>query len=70
MSDIKKLHTGKISDDIDITLHVEMVDTTAEVQIGSSFDNTYRYTELRTIIDKLDMMASVIQGERWRYENE
>ncbi|MAK30116.1 MAG: hypothetical protein CL490_06335 [Acinetobacter sp.] len=66
----KKLYADKISDDIDIQLHVYMVDTTAEIQISSSFDNVYTYTELKTIIEKLDRMASLIQGYKWRVENE
>ncbi len=70
MSEIKKLHADKIADDIDITLHVYMAGTTAEVQIGSSFDNLYTYSELKTIIEKLDRMASLIQGYKWRAENE
>ena len=70
MSELKKLYADKISDDIDIQLSVYMVGTTAEIQISSSFDNTYSYTELKTIIEKLDRMASLIQGYRWRVENE
>jgi hypothetical protein len=70
MSELKKLYADKISDDIDIQLYVYMVDTTAEIQISSSFDNTYSYTELKTIIEKLDRMASLIQGYKWRVENE
>ena len=70
MSDIKKLYADKIADGIDITLNVDMVGTTAEIQIGSSFDNLYTYSELKTIIEKLDRMASLIQGYRWRLENE
>jgi hypothetical protein len=70
MSELKKLYADKISDDIDIQLYVYMVDTTAEIQISSSFDNTYTYSELKTIIEKLDRMASLIQGYRWRLENE
>ena len=70
MSELKKLHADKIADDIDITLHVYMQSTTAEVQISSSFDNVYTYTELKTIIEKLDNMASLIQGYKWRLENE
>ena len=66
----KKLYADKISDDIDIQLYVYMVDTTAEIQISSSFDNVYTYSELKTIIEKLDRMASLIQGYRWRIENE
>ena len=70
MSELKKLYADKISDDIDIQLYVYMVGTTAEIQISSSFDNTYSYTELKTIIEKLDRMASLIQGYKWRVENE
>lgn len=70
MSELKKLYADKISDDIDIQLYVYMVDTTAEIQISSSFDNVYTYSELKTIIEKLDRMASLIQGYRWRLENE
>ena len=70
MSELKKLYADKISDDIDIQLYVYMVDTTAEIQISSSFDNTYTYSELKTIIEKLDRMASLIQGYKWRLENE
>lgn len=70
MSELKKLYADKISDDIDIQLYVYMVDTTAEIQISSSFDNVYTYSELKTIIEKLDRMASLIQGYRWRIENE
>ena len=70
MSELKKLYADKISDDIDIQLYVYMVDTTAEIQISSSFDNVYTYSELKTIIEKLDRMASLIQGYRWRVENE
>ena len=70
MSEEKKLYADKISDDIDIQLYVYMVDTTAEIQISSSFDNTYTYSELKTIIEKLDRMASLIQGYRWRQDNE
>lgn len=70
MSELKKLYADKISDDIDIQLNVHMVDTTAEIQISSSLDNTYTYSELKTIIEKLDFIASIIQGYRWRLENE
>tara|TARA_R100000781_G_scaffold81683_1_gene50367 strand:- start:604 stop:816 length:213 start_codon:yes stop_codon:yes gene_type:complete len=70
MSELKKLYADKISDDIDIQLYVYMVGTTAEIQISSSFDNAYSYTELKTIIEKLDRMASLIQGYKWRVENE
>ena len=70
MSELKKLYADKISDDSDIQLYVYMVDTTAEIQISSSFDNVYTYSELKTIIEKLDRMASLIQGYRWRIENE
>lgn len=70
MSELKKLYADKISDDIDIQLYVYMAGTTAEIQISSSFDNTYTYSELKTIIEKLDRMASLIQGYRWRVENE
>ena len=70
MSELKKLYADKISDDIDIQLYVYMVDTTAEIQISSSFDNVYTYSELKTVIEKLDRMASLIQGYKWRLENE
>lgn len=70
MSELKKLHADKITDDIDIQLYVYMEGTTAEVQISSSFDNVYTYSELKTIIEKLDTMASLIQGYKWRVENE
>jgi len=70
VSEPKKLYADKISDDIDIQLYVYMQGTTAEVQISSSFDNVYTYSELKTIIEKLDTMASLIQGHRWRVENE
>jgi hypothetical protein len=70
MSELKKLHADKISDGIDIGLYVYMEGTTAEIQIASSFDNVYTYSELKTIIERLDTMASLIQGYKWRVENE
>lgn len=70
MSEPKKLYAGKLDDNIDMKVFVYMVDTTAEIQIHSDFNETYSYTELTTIIEKLDTIASLIQGHRWRIENE